>query len=353
MLAHRALLTLLFAAASWGACAADAPDNRSALSYEDNVTINTACFATRSQGDGAYERCAHAQADAVAAHPAPDRSGIKGSLAQQVERDCRYLRLQGIAAYNDCLTKGVNKIVAEAKPPAEGETGDDDVKLTATKLFAGPDEEKATPVAATLPALPKPREILPPRSTRVALQALSPADVYKKVEHAIFIVFAAPSLADARARNLVQGSAVAISDHLLLTNCHVVKGRPEIRIVQDKVITPAKLVAGDMAADRCIIKTDARLEPVSGVRAFEDLAVGERVFAIGTPRGLERTLSEGLVSALRKLSGRHVVQTSASITHGSSGGGLFDERGNLIGITTAGIDGTQLEFAIAASDYWE
>jgi len=357
MLAHRALVTLLVAAASLGAArAADAPDQRATLSYEDNVTINTACFPTRGQGDGAYERCAKAQADAVAAHPAPDRSVISASQTQLVERDCRYLRTQGIAAYNDCLTKGVNKIVADAKPPEDGDAGDEDVKLTATKLFAGQDEEKATPVAAKMPALPKPSEILPPRATRAALKTpvLSPADVYKKVEHAIYIVFAAPSLADARARNLVQGSAVAITDHLLLTNCHVVKGRPEIRIVQDKAITPAKLVAGDMAADRCIIKTEGpALEPVAGVRAFEDLAVGERVFAIGTPRGLERTLSEGLISALRKLSGRHVVQTSASITHGSSGGGLFDERGNLVGITTAGIEGTQLDFAIAASDYWE
>ena len=357
MLVHRALATLLVVAAALGAARAAAPDSRSTLSYEDNVTINTACFPQRGQGDGAFDRCARAQAEAVAKHPAPDRSAISAAQAESIARDCNFLRPQGIAAYNDCLTKGVNRVVAEAKPAdgnGDGEGGADDVTLTATKLFAGADDAKPTPVVATVPALPKPREVLPPRSMRVATQPLSPADVYKKVERAIYIVFAAPSIADARARNMVQGSAVAITDHLLLTNCHVVKGRPEIRIVQDKAITKATLVAGDMTADRCIIKTDGQpLEPVAGVRAFEDLSVGERVFAIGTPRGLEKTLSEGLISALRKLAGRHIVQTSASITHGSSGGGLFDERGNLVGITTAGIEGTQLDFAIAASDYWE
>src|SRR5439155_9860037 len=90
------------------------------------------------------------------------------------------------------------------------------------------------------------------------------------------------------------------------------------------------------------------------VRAFGDLAVGEHVFAIGAPRGLERTLSEGLLSGLRHQPGRNLVQTSAAISPGSSGGGLFDERGNLIGITTMQLIGVaqNLNFAVAAGDYW-
>ena len=79
------------------------------------------------------------------------------------------------------------------------------------------------------------------------------------------------------------------------------------------------------------------------------------MFAIGAPRSLERTLSEGLVSGLRHQPGRNLVQTSAPVSPGSSGGGLFDEKGNLIGITTlASLVGAQnLNFAVAASDFWE
>ena len=118
----------------------------------------------------------------------------------------------------------------------------------------------------------------------------------------------------------------------------------------------AKLVAADEASDRCVIESEGPdLEPVAGVRPFSDLAVGERVFAIGAPRALERTLTEGLVSGLRTGPGRNMIQTSAPLSPGSSGGGLFDDRGNLLGITTlASLPGSQnLNFAIAASDYWE
>jgi len=151
-----------------------------------------------------------------------------------------------------------------------------------------------------------------------------------------------------------QGSAVAVSDHLLLTNCHVVKGRDLIKIVQDHTVSDAKLVAADTATDRCVLSADSiTLVPITGIRPFGDLAVGERVFAIGAPIGLERTLSEGLLSGLRHQPGRNLVQTSAAISPGSSGGGLFDERGNLIGITTMQFVGVQnLNFAVAAGDYW-
>ena len=65
------------------------------------------------------------------------------------------------------------------------------------------------------------------------------------------------------------------------------------------------------------------------------------------------TLSEGLISNLRAEGHRNIVQTTAPVSPGSSGGGLFDERGNLIGITTSQITSAQnLNFAIAASDYW-
>jgi hypothetical protein len=73
------------------------------------------------------------------------------------------------------------------------------------------------------------------------------------------------------------------------------------------------------------------------------------VYALGNPRNLELTLSDGLISALRRDDDMKLqrIQTSAPISHGSSGGGLFDEEGRLIGITSSGKeDGQNLNFAI-------
>ena len=81
------------------------------------------------------------------------------------------------------------------------------------------------------------------------------------------------------------------------------------------------------------------------------MAVGQNVFAIGNPKGLELTMSAGLVSSLRRNAEGQLVliQTSAAISGGSSGGGLFDDQGRLIGLTTIGSvsgDAQNLNFAI-------
>jgi S1-C subfamily serine protease len=90
-----------------------------------------------------------------------------------------------------------------------------------------------------------------------------------------------------------------------------------------------------------------RIAPTASV------VVGESVYAIGTPRGLELTMSAGLVSSLRKNTAGQIVlvQTSASVSGGSSGGGLFDDSGALVGLTTLGSvtgDAQNLNFAIPA-----
>ena len=78
-----------------------------------------------------------------------------------------------------------------------------------------------------------------------------------------------------------------------------------------------------------------------------ELATGERVYAVGAPEGLELTFSEGVISALRDSEGARMIQTSAAISPGSSGGGLFDAAGNLVGITTFYLkEGQSLNFAL-------
>jgi len=78
--------------------------------------------------------------------------------------------------------------------------------------------------------------------------------------------------------------------------------------------------------------------------SYLNSVIGEPVFAIGNPKGYEKTLSEGIISGFRF--DRQDIQTTTPITHGSSGGALFNMKGEVIGITSGGVPGTNLNFAI-------
>jgi hypothetical protein len=148
------------------------------------------------------------------------------------------------------------------------------------------------------------------------------------------------------------GSAVAISDSELLTNCHVVGDFDEVKLVRAKDEQTAKVVSKNADADRCVLQVTAKLPTWVSVRPYEDIKVGERAVSIGTPQGLELTVAEGIVSSKRMFNRGRVIQTSAPISPGSSGGGLFDARGNLLGITTFYFKGGQnLNFAVAAEEF--
>ena len=164
--------------------------------------------------------------------------------------------------------------------------------------------------------------------------------------------------ASGNSRGVVFGSAVAITEKLAITNCHVLADAGEsiyLGAGGSEDAEQAKLVGANYEADRCVISISRMdLHPVPGIRRFEALEVGETVYAIGNPLKLDRTLSEGLLSGKRETGERRYLQTTAPISPGSSGGGLFDAQGNLIGITTFTLKGAQsLNFAIPAEDYWK
>lgn len=346
---HKMLAVVGFVAASNAAWAL-APD-RTELSVKENATINLACAPMVSQGNESFQICVARQIAALKDHPTPDLAAVSRQRLQAIEHRCGYLRRTGIAPYNDCLKKAIEAPVQQAEKPAM----DDEFTPDYAKIFADSPADKpaATPAAAV--TLPKPADLLPQRPDGISATPLAPSDVFKKVAPSIWVVVATPSRAELRVRNVALGSAVAISERLLLTNCHVVKDRAIIKLVQEGTRDNASLVAADYTGDRCVIKAESvTLTPVAGVRTIESLAVGERAFAVGAPLSFERTLSEGLVSAIRNRGGRAMVQTSAAISPGSSGGGLFDERGNLIGITTLTYRVAQnLNFAIAAEEFWK
>jgi S1-C subfamily serine protease len=168
--------------------------------------------------------------------------------------------------------------------------------------------------------------------------------LFEMVSRSVWIVTSSTSL----------GSAVAITPHHLLTNCHVVQNRPFVWVKQHEVREKALVVSGDGPTDRCVLEVPtSTLSPITAIRGYDDLKVGEAVYTIGAPRGLELTLGQGIISGLRQQRGRRLIQTTAQVSPGSSGGGLFDRAGNLIGITTFVLrDSDALNFAIAAEDYF-
>lgn len=133
-----------------------------------------------------------------------------------------------------------------------------------------------------------------------------------------------------------EGSAVVVGTEQVVTNCHVIADASSIKVKVQSQILSAKLLHADVARDLCSLTVTGLVAPTTKIRRYQDLKIGERVYAIGNPLGFELSVSAGLVSYLGN-NGRSEprIVTTAPLSPGSSGGGLFDSDGRLVGITTA------------------
>jgi serine protease Do len=144
-----------------------------------------------------------------------------------------------------------------------------------------------------------------------------------------------------------RGSGVVIGPQRLITNCHVIDGAISIHVKAGNSEYTATSGTSDTHLDLCVLLVEGLSAPEVKRGSVKSLQVGQTVYAIGAPQGLDRTLSQGLISALRETPEGTVIQTSAAISPGSSGGGLFDAEGRLIGITTFQTKmGQNLNFAV-------
>lgn len=173
--------------------------------------------------------------------------------------------------------------------------------------------------------------------------ALSPQELFKRLSPSIFIVV----VFDKDGAPVALGSGVAVAPDQIITNKHVIEGGASLQIKQGSTTWSATVAYLDPDHDLCRLKVEGLRAPAVSVRLSSVLNVGERVYSIGAPEGLELTISEGLISGLREFEQARLIQTSAAISHGSSGGGLFDARGKLVGITTFFLkEGQSLNFAL-------
>ncbi len=137
---------------------------------------------------------------------------------------------------------------------------------------------------------------------------------------------------------------------LIVTNYHVIKKAKKIavKLRNEKTYSQVTIIAFDQKKDIALIKIEGnKLKPVT-LGNSERVVPGEKVVAIGNPLGLESTVTDGLVSSVRHLEkGSELLQISVPLSEGSSGGPLFNLKGEVIGITTASlIKGQSLNFAI-------
>jgi serine protease Do len=138
------------------------------------------------------------------------------------------------------------------------------------------------------------------------------------------------------------GSGVIVtSDGYILTNAHVVKDADEITVnLSDKRSLPAKVVGIDPNSDIAVIKIDAKNLPAATFGDSDKMRVGSLVMAVGSPFGLNRTVTSGIVSAKGRTNVGIVdyedfIQTDAAINPGNSGGPLVNIDGEVVGINTA------------------
>ena len=177
-------------------------------------------------------------------------------------------------------------------------------------------------------------------------------ELFEKAQDSVVFIATAQRVRDAWTRNVFtvprgSGSGFIWDDagHVV-TNFHVIKGASSAMVkLADGRDYPAALVGASPSHDIAVLRIGVGFKrpPPVPVGTSSDLKVGQKVFAIGNPFGLDWTLTHGIVSALdRSLAGErdgptieHLIQTDAAINPGNSGGPLLDSAGRLIGINTA------------------
>ena len=189
--------------------------------------------------------------------------------------------------------------------------------------------------------------------TATRLPESTPQELAKKYGEAVIMVSTPSGL----------GSGFIVSpDGYAVTNAHVIQGETKLKATvyeqrgrefRRLVIEDVEIVAVNNHTDLALIKMkhpDGAPFPIVFVQGNEDLAVGQDVFAIGSPLGLERTLSRGVIATTqRNFEGLTYIQTTAEINPGNSGGPLFNLSGEVIGVTNMGVPGGEgLGFAIPA-----
>jgi serine protease Do len=168
-------------------------------------------------------------------------------------------------------------------------------------------------------------------------------DLFKNNKKGVFLIYTSDG------DKTFQGTGFFISQGGIgISNYHVFEGTSQglevIKLSNGQQLKIERIIKKDEENDYIIfqVKTNSKVSYLSIAQNLP--SIGEEVFAIGNPKGLEQTLSQGIISGYRE--DMKYLQTTTEITNGSSGGPLLNMKGQVVGITTAGYGEANLNFAI-------
>ena len=194
--------------------------------------------------------------------------------------------------------------------------------------------------------------VLIPFSLLICLQApgqhFSAKDIFKKASPSVVLIISC----DKHDQPLGFGSGFYVDKQVIATNFHVIEGAARVRVFQDfkgAEIEVLGIKGFDTKRDLALIQVTKEGKPLE--LATTDPEVGDSVYAIGNPEGLSKTLSSGLVSGIRSDSNPKMVQISAPISPGSSGGPVILDTGQVAGVATSYLEeGQNLNFAVSCEE---
>jgi len=177
----------------------------------------------------------------------------------------------------------------------------------------------------------------------LAAQQLDPASlVYEKASKSVFLIVIRSSAGEPIAR----GTGFLIAGNKIVTNQHVVRdGVPFLDLGAVKL--PLKVEKSDSVNDLAILTIDGELSVSALQLSTVEPKPGTTIFAIGNPAGLERSISNGVIAGIRQMGGRELVQISAPISPGSSGGPILNSSSEVVAVAVGILEaGQNLNFAV-------
>jgi len=180
-------------------------------------------------------------------------------------------------------------------------------------------------------------------------EAATPREIAKLVFPSVAMLL----MEDKNGQVISQGSGFFVKPHIIATNFHVIAGASAgyVKIIGRKTLFRVRgVVSVDREHDLALLRVPKVKGPVLRLGSVDLTAVGDKVYAVGNPLGLEGTFSEGIVSGVRNIKGSTIFQITAPISPGSSGGAVVNIKGHVIGVAAATFSrGQNLNFVIPAS----
>jgi tetratricopeptide (TPR) repeat protein len=177
---------------------------------------------------------------------------------------------------------------------------------------------------------------------------LTPETLYARSKASVVTVLTF----DANRAPLGQGSGFIVARNRVVTNYHVVAGSTSASIVFEdgSIAVVTAVIAASAPKDLVIVEVETGSRQQLALGNELQLKVGETIFAIGSPKGLSTSLSSGLISAFRQEEGQFLIQITAPIAPGSSGGPVLNNTGQVVGVATSRLKEGSFGFAVGASD---